>query len=133
MSALPQPGIVHRAVLVSLSLALLAGCSGGDPEVIDQADPTACTDDALHDYTLYLHNDRLVPIAQTPAKTPANGFTEGFANNDLREFLSDPQVQGIQIEGNVTFELWVEYNGSPAPVAIGGDPGEGYHFFNLVR
>jgi hypothetical protein len=32
--------------------------------------------------------------------------------------------------GNVTLDYWVRSTGTPAPIAVGGDPGEGYHFFN---
>lgn len=112
-------------VLLTLSV-VLAGCLGSPPthdgDMTEECAPT--------DVTWYLHEGRLVREAPPQGSTNGNGFAEGFLNNDLAQWLSLPLESGVVIEGNVSLQLWVRYNGAPAPLAIGGTPGEGYHFFN---
>ncbi len=71
----------------------------------------------------------LVPDLPAAGESPGNGFTQGFLTNDLKEWLGAP-VTGLHLEGNVTVEVWVRSEGTPAPIIVGGPTGQGYHLFN---
>lgn len=123
-----------RILLVLLLAAALGGClSGGD--TAPRRDPVRaldiCRDGPLVESTWYFGPGHTLGRNESAAGAePGNAFSSGFLTNDLKEWLSPPVSDGLWIHGDVTLEYWVRSTGSPAPLAIGGDPGEGYHFFN---
>ncbi len=126
---LPAPGIVAAV----LGASLLAGCLAGDSPADD---PDLGADDSCgpRAYTFWFQPDgTLAALAEAPAvqtAVPGNGFAEAFLTDDMWEWLSAPLTQGLLLTGNVTVEYWARNIGTPAPVVLGGSPGEGYHFFN---
>ena len=124
-----------RPLLAVTLAALVAGCltSGGGGNAAAAAVEAwdACRDSPAVAHTLYFSGGHEL-VAQLPAAgaEPGNAFSSGFLTNDLKEWLSDPVAAGLWLVGDVELEYWVRSTGSPAPLAIGGDTGEGYHFFN---
>jgi hypothetical protein len=123
-----------RAILAVLVAALASGClssDGADRQgaAVDAWD--ACREAVAVPHTLYFAAGHKL-VAEVPAAgaEPGNAFSSGFLTNDLKEWLSDPVAAGLWLVGDVELEYWVRSTGSPAPLAIGGDTGEGYHFFN---
>ncbi len=113
-----------------LALPALAGClsddGAGGPFGGNAGD--GCRDRA---FTWYLSDGlRLQEELPEAGRTPGNGFAEAFLTNDLDEWHSPAFDRTWRVEGNVSFVFWTEGNAMPAPIVIGGDPGEGYHFFN---
>lgn len=113
-----------------LLLVPLAGCVGdSEPAVVAQDDatcPWATT-------TFYLGPDHgLYTTAQADGRTPGNGFAEAFLTNDLDEWTFGPFEHDVRVVGNATLRFWTQGNNMAAPIVIGGDPGEGYHFFNQL-
>lgn len=126
-----------RGWIVGVLALLLSGCvsggQGGDgtAAVLDALD--ACRDGPGARHTLYFGpGHTLRPEAPAAGAEAGNAFSSGFLTNDLKEWLSAPQVEGLWLVGDVELEYWVRSTGSPAPVVLGGDPGEGYHFFNQL-
>jgi hypothetical protein len=115
-----------------LAILPLAGCFGGGPtEDKATAAVDACRVQPLVQQTLYFGPAMGLQPSVPPAGYAAgNSFTSGFLTNDLKEWLSAPQASGLWLAGNVTLDYWVRSTGTPAPLVIGGDTGEGYHFFN---
>lgn len=122
-------------VLAVLVFLLLAGClsSSGEPAGARAAVDAweACRQAPTSSFTWFFAPGHHL-AEQTPdaGAEPGNAFSSGFLTNDLKEWLSDPVPAGLWVVGNVTLEYWVRSTGSPAPLAIGGEAGEGYHFFN---
>src|SRR5688572_13918122 len=130
---------VRKAFAVSAWLLvplLLAGCSGGGSDESDGESGWAAYDACLakpaQPYAFYFRRVYSLASGSVPdaGSLPGNPFSSGFLTNDLQEWLSEPVAGGLLLEGTVTLELWVRSTGSPAPLVVGGDPGEGYHFFN---
>lgn len=73
-------------------------------------------------------------LNETPAAGAvfSNGFDEAFLVDTMDEWSAAPATQAMRLVGNMTLEFWVRNSGTPAPVVIGGQPGEGYHWFNQV-
>lgn len=124
-------GSVRVLLPAALAIALLAGCiSGPSPEKADAA-VAACREAPPVEHRLYFGPSLSLQPAVPPAgSAPGNAFSSGFLTNDLKEWLSAPVAEGLWLDGNVTLEIWVRSTGTPAPLVIGGEPGEGYHFFN---
>lgn len=87
-----------------------------------------CTGDET--VTLWFDAGRLETQRPLAGEHPGNGFTEAFLTDALETWDSAPIEHGLVITGDVTLEYWARNSGAPAPVIIGGEPGEGYHFFN---
>lgn len=126
-----QRGGAVRAVALAL-LVLLSGCASlalsSPSSAPSLSEPCEA---APQPFTFFFAAGHR--LQQDPAEAgsePGNAFSSGFLTNDLKEWLSDPVASGLLLEGNVTLDYWVESTGTPAPLVIGGDPGEGYHFFN---
>jgi hypothetical protein len=120
------------APLALLLLLLSAGCLDGGPTEANAAAALADCRAALPVERTYYFGPAL-SLQETPAPAgyaPGNSFSSGFLTNDLKEWLSAPVAEGAWIVGNVTLEYWARSTGTPAPLVIGGTPGEGYHFFN---
>ncbi len=132
-----RPPAWSRAVRLPTALALallLAGCLSSSPEP-DDADVLAaiaqCRDSVATGHVLYFGPGyELVEAVPAAGFEPGNSFSSGFLTNDLNEWLSEPVPAGLWLVGDVTLEYWVRSTGTPAPLVLGGDPGEGYHFFN---
>lgn len=91
----------------------------------------ACRNGPLNEHVWYFGPGHTLSRNQSAAGAePGNAFSSGFLTNDLKEWLSTPVTEGLWIQGDVTLEYWARSTGSPALLAIGGNPGEGYHFFN---
>jgi hypothetical protein len=120
------------ALLAVALVVLVSGCFGGGPtEENALAAIAACRTAVPTPYTLYFGPAMSLQAAIPPAGyAPGNSFSSGFLTNDLKEWLSDPQPEGLWLVGNVTLDYWVRSTGTPAPLVIGGEPGQGYHFFN---
>lgn len=123
-------------VLLALAIVVLAsGClqSGGTSKAGAAVEAWEdCRNSPAAAHTLFFaQGHRLVETAPAAAGAePGNAFSSGFLTNDLKEWLSDPVPDGLWLVGDVELDYWVRSTGSPAPLAIGGEPGEGYHFFN---
>jgi hypothetical protein len=115
-----------------LLLLLSAGClDAGPTEANAAAAIDACRAALPVERTYYFGPALSLQETPSPAGFAAgNSFTGGFLTNDLKEWLSAPVAAGAWIVGNVTLEFWARSTGTPAPLVIGGPPGEGYHFFN---
>ncbi len=125
-------GSSMRILFLVLALAFVSGCLGGSK---GGGEPTADADSCatqLAPVQYYFSAGHSLVNGTVPAKgsEPGNAFSSGFLTNDLKEWLSEPVEVGIYIIGIVTLDYWAESTGSPAPLAIGGSPGEAYHFFN---
>ena len=72
----------------------------------------------------------LVEALPAAGRVGGDGFAEAFLNNDLAEWTWPGQDVPMRVVGNLTLTFWSEGNAMPAPIIIGGGPGEGYHFFN---
>lgn len=121
-----------RTVVPLLAVLLLAGCFGGGPT---EANALAAIEDCRlappATRTLFFGPAMSLQHELPPAGYAAgNSFSSGFLTNDLKEWLSAGEPQGLWLVGNVTLDYWVRSTGTPAPLVIGGDPGQGYHFFN---
>ncbi len=120
-------------------LLMTAGCLDDAADAIDDAfdgvrGAGACLFDNGEELTYHFGPDHSLSL-EAPAGAGAengNAFSSAFLTNDLKEWLSQPLDQGIVLKGTVILEFWAESVGSPAPIMIGGDPGEGYHFFNQL-
>jgi hypothetical protein len=131
-----EPWGAPWAVAVLLLVGILAGCLSG-PAPADERAIDAwkhCRAEPAKAQTLFFASGlALVPQKPTnPGAAPGNAFSSGFLTDDLKEWLSAPVTDGMWLVGDLTLEYWVRSTGSPAPLAIGGDTGEGYHFFNQV-
>jgi hypothetical protein len=121
-----------RVLPALLAVAFLAGCFGGGPTADHALAAIAdCRVAAPTFHQLYFGpamglQDTLPP----EGFAPGNSFSSGFLTNDLKEWLSKAQPRGLWLVGNVTLDYWVRSTGTPAPLPIGGAPGEAYHFFN---
>ncbi|MGB1585684.1 MAG: hypothetical protein ACPHID_01385 [Thermoplasmatota archaeon] len=118
--------------LLLLLLVPLAGCLD-DPEdqgPIPSGEP-ACA--WTGETTLWLGPDHGLYVApQQDGATAGNGFAEAFLTNDLDEWTFGPFETPVRVTGNATLAFWTQGNNMPAPIVIGGGPGEGYHFFNQL-
>lgn len=121
-----------RALLAAAVAALAAGCLGSpSAELRAESAIDACRAAPLAEHVLHFGPSlSLLPEPQPDGATPGNSFVGAFLTDDLKEWLSAPVAEGLWLEGPVTLEFWARSTGSPAPVVVGGDPGEGYHFFN---
>lgn len=124
-----------RVLLLVLAAATLslAGCLVGS-ESPDEADAGVaaspfCGVDGPREVTLYLRDLSLVPDLPEPGVTAGNGFDEAFLTNGLDEWTVEAAAT-FRLVGNVSLEFWTRGHAMPAPIVLGGDPGEGYHFFN---
>lgn len=124
------PGLPPAAVLVTALLA--AGCfgSGLSEERADAAIADCRLAPAVPHTYFFGPSMSLQPAPQPEGYAPGNAFSSAFLTNDLKEWLSQPLAEGLWLVGNVTLEYWVRSAGTPAPIVLGGEPGEGYHFFN---
>ncbi|MFA5942893.1 MAG: hypothetical protein WC876_00310 [Candidatus Thermoplasmatota archaeon] len=122
---------MHKASAL-LAVLLVAGCLGGGPtQGKAEAAIADCRDDLPTQHQFYFGPAMgLQPELPPSGYAPGNSFSSGFLTNDLKEWLSEPQAEGLWLVGNVTIEYWVRSTGTPAPLIIGGPTGEGYHFFN---
>ncbi len=121
-----------RAFPTLLAVLLLAGCFGGGPTAEKATEAIGdCRTQPPVAQTLYFGPAMSLQAELPPAGFAAgNSFSSGFLTNELKEWLSEPQLAGLWLVGNVTLDYWVRSTGTPAPLVIGGDPGQGYHFFN---
>jgi hypothetical protein len=112
-----------RALAALALLPLLSGCLVGPDPLEALAD---CRAQAPREVVYYFG-----PGMGLQPDRPAQGFEPGsaFLTDDLAEWLSEPMAKGLWLLGNVTVEYWVRSTGTPAPIVLGGAPGEGYHFF----
>lgn len=121
-----------RVMAVLLLVLLLPGCLGGgatEARALSAID--ACRAAPPVQQTLYFGPAMGLQEGIPPAGyAPGNSFSSGFLTNDLKEWLSRPVPEGLWLVGDVTLDYWVRSTGTPAPLVIGGDPGQGYHFFN---
>jgi hypothetical protein len=131
----PSKRMLRIAPLLAVVAALaVSGCFseldiGPDPEALKAI--AKCRRAAPLEHVLYFGpGQRLADLPQPAGSVSGNAFSSGFLTNDLKEWLSAPVAEGQWIVGEVTLEYWVRSAGTPAPLVIGGDPGEGYHFFN---
>ncbi len=132
-----RSAVVRGPFLVGLVL-LLAGCTSATvtqqpPGPYDDyiAAKAACHAQPMRNVTLYLGPQlALLPDLPSAGEAPGNGFTQGFLTNDLKEWLGAPVPEGMHLMGDVTIELWVRSEGTPAPLVYGGPQGQGYHLFN---
>lgn len=120
-------------MLLALVAVSLAGCLGGSEprleEVGAEDDAGLCGLDAPREVTLWLRDLSLVPELPEAGATAGNGFDEAFLTNELDEWtLEAPRT--FRLVGDVSLEFWARGHAMPAPIVLGGDPGEGYHFFN---
>lgn len=122
--------VLLLGALVTATLG--AGCfEGSDPAARAERAIAACADDVPVEHILHFGPALgLYPAPQPSGFAPGNAFSSGFLTNDLKEWLSAPAAEGLWLVGNVTLEYWVRSTGTPAPLIVGGEPGEGYHFFN---
>lgn len=117
-------------------LLLLSGCLASKPDAgyeraRDAWDECRLAEPVQH--TLYFGpRQGLGPELPQAGAAQGNAFSSGFLTDDLKEWLSDPVPDGLWLVGDATLEYWVRSTGTPAPVVLGGDRGEGYHFFNQV-
>ena len=120
------------AALASASAFALAGCFADDQGESAGLEAIAdCRFAPALEHVLYFGPRMTLQPEPAPAgSAPGNAFSSGFLTDDLKEWLSDPVAEGMWLVGDVTLEYWVRSTGSPAPLVIGGEPGEGYHFFN---
>jgi hypothetical protein len=121
-----------RWMLACMAVALVAGClNGPNPEVAGAQAISNCRFDPAVEHVLYFGPRGGLQEMPAPAGfAKGNAFSSGFLTNDLKEWLSEPVSPGLWLVGNVTLDYWVRSTGTPAPLVIGGEPGEGYHFFN---
>ena len=120
-------------VLVVVLAVSLSGClvASEDPAEAG-AGPAAspyCGVDGAREVTLYLRDLSLVPDLPEAGVTPGNGFDEAFLTNELDEWTVEAPGT-FRLVGNVSLEFWARGHAMPAPIVLGGEPGEGYHFFN---
>ncbi|HJQ92693.1 MAG TPA: hypothetical protein VJ874_00235 [Candidatus Thermoplasmatota archaeon] len=115
-----------------LAVLLAAGCLDGGPTEGNAIAAIAdCRAQPPVRHILFLGPAMGLQPGLPPAgHAPGNSFRNGFLTNDLKEWLSAPQPAGLWLVGNVTIDYWVRSTGTPAPLVVGGEPGEGYHFFN---
>ncbi|HET6399706.1 MAG TPA: hypothetical protein VFH47_09160 [Candidatus Thermoplasmatota archaeon] len=114
---------------VTVASLLLAGCTASDRT----RDAAGCFDGAQA-FTWFLQPDGSLgprrPGAQGAVALP--GFRNAFLEDAPAPFLSEPLAHGLHILGNVTLRVWLRNEGGPAPMALGGEAGEGYHLFAQV-
>lgn len=119
-----------RLLCAALVVVLGSGCFDFDNESEVVRAISDCRDDPLQQYTYYLAPGlNLASSLPAAGSEPGNAFSSGFLTNDLKEWLSQGVPSGLWLDGNVTIEYWVRSTGTPAPIILGGEPGEGYHFF----
>lgn len=119
-------------LLALVAVLLLAGCiEDFKPDPAAQNALAACRTAPLVETTLYFGpGGRLGPDPVAAGASQGNAFSSAFLTDDLMEWLSDPVPAGLWLEGDVVLDVWVRSAGTPAPVILGGAPGEGYHLFN---
>lgn len=124
-------------LVVALLLVALSGCFG--PEDSSDTPPLLVDQEATCDVVLYLDGSqgpRLVKDAPAAGSRAGNGFAEAFLTNDMEEWQGSlVEICGTGawlVEGPIRTILQVESNIAPAPIVLGGEPGEGYHFFNQL-
>ncbi len=117
-------------VVVAL-LIVLAGCAGAP---VDDPMPEANVEPCqLVDQTWFFGpGHALQPDEPAAGSVFSNGFDEAFLVDEMDEWRSPAWSSSGRIVGNLSLEYWVRNDGTPAPVVIGGQPGEGYHWFNQV-
>lgn len=114
---------MERVWVAALTALALAGCITADA-------PDTCPDEGTPT-TLHFGPDyTLVPEAPGEGHEVGNGFVEAFLTDDMDEWRAAPAAEGYVIHGNVTIDYWIRYADGAAPIVIGRDAGEGYHFFN---
>jgi hypothetical protein len=119
---------VVRLVLL-LAFAVFAGCVDAGPPA-DELNGNSCE---LLAQTLWLGPGlALQPTMPATGEMFGNGFDEAFLVDEMDEWVSEPFSSPRKIVGNLTLEFWARNDGTPAPVTIGGAPGEAYHWFNQV-
>ncbi len=126
-------------VLPAVLLVATAGCLDDAAEAIDDAfdgamDAGACLFSGDEEVVFHFGPSYTLSLEAPagPGTEAGNAFSSAFLTNDLKEWLSAPVKEGFVMTGTVILEYWAESVGSPAPIMIGGDPGEGYHFFNQL-
>lgn len=127
-----EPGSAVRWTWTLLVTALLAGCAGGEePQATPDTPQESCAG-TLSERTFWLAPGHALAEGGAPAAGSvfSNGFDEAFLVDDMDVWLSEPVADRLWVPGNVTLEFWARNHGTPAPVVVGGDPGEGYHWFN---
>lgn len=123
------------AFAVLAGACLVSGCANqaedgaGKPEA---SDVRTCDASTSEPYRFWFAAGRALLQGDIPAAgaVPGNAFSSAFLTNDLDEWLSEPVPADLHILGAVTLEFWARNVGTPAPIIVGGQPGEGYHFFN---
>ncbi|MGB0651947.1 MAG: hypothetical protein ACPGQL_02000 [Thermoplasmatota archaeon] len=132
---------MHKLSLLLLPLVALSGCLEDAREAVDDAfdgvrDLADCgLDDLVDDEgrITYWFGPGYSLSTEAPAGDggePGNAFVSAFLTDDVVPWLSEPLGEGVHLTGDVILEYWARNEGDVAPVIIGGDPGEGYHFFN---
>ncbi len=126
-------------VLPAVVLLASAGCLDDAADAIDDAfdsaiGASACLFSGDEDAVFYFGPAHTLSL-EAPAGAGSEGgnaFSSAFLTNDLKEWLSAPVEDGFVMTGTVILEYWAQSTGSPAPLMVGGDTGEGYHFFNQL-
>ncbi len=123
-----------RSLVLPVAIVMiLSGCLGGGNRSEGSGDLLACGEEEPREFVYYFSaGHALVGSGEPPDAgfVPGNGFVEAFLTDEANEWLSAPLAEGLILEGRVTLEFWARNVGTPAPIVIGGAPGEGYHFFN---
>lgn len=132
MTALRRTAAPALALAALSATLALAGCLSDDQGEAAGLEAIAdCRFAPAVEHVLHFGPRMTLQPGPAPAgSAPGNAFSSGFLTDDLKEWLSDPVAEGMWLVGNVTLEYWVRSTGTPAPLVIGGEPGEGYHFFN---
>lgn len=121
-----------RWTVLLLLLPALSGCLGEE----EATEPLAglvsdCPMDG--EVTLFFGPDlTLVPGLPAAGVQAGNGFEEAFLSNVMDEWTSPPVEHMVHIMGDLRLQYWSRGHDMVAPVILGGDPGEGYHWFNQV-
>ncbi len=122
-----------RLLPALLLVVALSGCLSGTAPLDEVSGLiTDCPMDG--EVTLYLGPGfTLSPVLPAAGSVAGNGFDEAFLTNVMDEWTSAVVVdRNVHIMGNLTLHFWSRGHDMVAPVVIGGDPGEGYHWFNQV-
>lgn len=114
--------------LLLLVTPAMAGCLDGE-SIFSGNSLRDCKDP--QEFTWYLGPDLVLQTDMPPeGRRAGNGFDEAFLTNNLDEWMGPTADRTWRIEGDVQLTFWTQGINTPAPIVIGGDPGEGYHFFN---
>ena len=115
-----------------LLFPLTAGCLDAGTVFGSDPDAASCTQTVVP-YMFWLDAGlSLSPTAPSSSgKTDGNAFSNAFLVDEADEWLSDPFMDGIRILGDVTLDLWVERQGTPAVFVDQAtpDPSQGWQFF----